>query len=42
MSWLVASGGHSVRASALASVLPMNSLVAQTVKSLPAVWETQV
>ena len=25
MSWLVASGGHSVRASALASVLPMNS-----------------
>ena len=52
VSRLFASGGQSIRASAVASVLPVNiqdsfplgltSLVVQMVKNLPGVWETLV
>ena len=36
MNWLFTSGGQSAGVSALASVLPSVSLVAQTIKNLPA------
>ena len=36
MNWLFTSGGQSTEVSALASVLPSASLVAQTIKKLPA------
>ena len=42
MSQFFASGGQSIGVSASASVLPVNTLVAQLVRNPPAMWETWV
>ena len=44
MSQFFASGGQSIGASVLASVLPINglSMIAQLIKNPPAMWETWV